>query len=348
MMTRRDFLEAALGLTVLSGAGAVLGCSGSKGNGNPSSSLIPQRRLGRTGASVSVLGLGGWHLGIQATEQESIRIIRSAIDGGITFLDNCWDYNAGASEIRMGKALRDGYRDRVFLMTKFDGRDVATATLQIDESLRRLQTDRVDLMQIHEVIWDEDPDLAFLPGGPIEAMVAAQKAGKVRFLGFTGHKSPDIHLRMLDAAKVNGFRFDTVQMPLNVLDAHFDSFEKRVLPRLLDEGIGVLGMKPMGAGEIVYANAASPDECLRYALSLPTSVVITGADSMEILEQDLGIGAGFEPMSEQEVAALLARTAPAARGGALEKYKTAHNYDGTYQNRSWLGPRAPAGAPAPG
>lgn len=348
MLNRREFIEAALAVAVAASAQSATGCSSNKGSAKSAPGEVPRRALGRSGVSVSALGLGGWHIGIQDSEEESIRIIRSAIDGGITFLDNCWAYNAGHSEIRMGKALRDGYRERAFVMTKFDGRDAQTATEQIDESLRRLQTDYIDLLQLHEVIWEQDPQLMFASGGPAEAMLAAQKAGKVRLLGFTGHKSPDIHLRMLEEAKAHGFRFDAVQMPLNLLDAQFDSFEKKVLPVLLKEGIGVIGMKPMGSGYFVWDKVAEPEECLRYALSLPTSVVITGCDSMQILEQALEIGRRFEPMSEQEADALLARTEQAARSGAHELYKTTHRFDGTYQNKSFLGPRAPDGAPAPG
>src|ERR1051326_2075139 len=246
---------------------------------------IPYRRLGRTGEMVSLIGVGGYHLGRQADEQETIRIVRTALDNGVNFLDNCWDYNGGASEIRMGKALRDGYRDKAFLMTKIDGRTKAAAARQIDESLQRLQTDHVDLMQFHEIIRLEDPDRIFAEGGAMAAMQEAKKAGKVRYIGFTGHKDPAIHLRMLEVARTHGFRFDTVQMPLNVMDAHFRSFGKQVLPELVKEEIGVLGMKPMGSGVILKSNTVKPIECLHYAMNLPTSVVITGMDKMEILDQ---------------------------------------------------------------
>ncbi|MGC4117663.1 MAG: aldo/keto reductase [Myxococcales bacterium] len=331
-MTRREFLEAALALTVTATA---------RGEGSASgkaSQAMPRRRLGSTGVEVSALGLGGFHIGTQKTEQESVTLIRKAIDGGITFLDNCWDYNGGQSEVRMGRALREGYRERAFLMTKLDGRDAKTAAKQIDESLKRLQTDHVDLLQLHEVIRPDDPDRAFAKAGAIEAMVAAQKAGKARFLGFTGHKSPDYHLKMLETARSHAFRFDTVQMPLNVLDAHFESFEQKVLPVLLKEKIGVLGMKPMGAHFILDAKAATAPECLRYAMSLPTSVVITGIDSQPVLDQALAVGRDFRPFTEEEVRALLARTAAAAKGGANEKYKTSRHFDGTAQHPEWLGP----------
>ncbi len=237
----------------------------------------------------------------------------------------------------MGKALRDGYRARAFLMTKLDGRDKKTAAQQIDESLRRLQTDHLDLLQLHEVIRANDPDRAFASGGAIEAMVDAKKAGKTRFLGFTGHKSPQFHLEMLEMARAHGFRFDTVQMPLNVMDAHYESFEKQVLPVLLREEIGVLGMKPMGDHYILDSKAATARECLRYSMSLPTSVVITGIDSQKILDQALAAAREFQPFTEDEIRELLARTAPAASKGESEKYKTSHHFDGTWQNPEWLG-----------
>jgi len=221
-------------------------------------SPMPTRTFGRTGIKVSAIGLGGYHVGIQADELDSIRLIRAAIDRGITFLDNCWDYNDGRSEIRMGKALRDGYREKVFLMTKVDGRTAVAAARQIDESLRRLQVDHVDLMQFHENIRLEDPDRFFAAAGAVHAFLDAQKAGKIRFIGFTGHKDPIVHLRMLDAAQRQQFRFDAVQMPLNVMDAHFRSFGKEVLPRLVSQGIAALGMKSMGSGAILQSKVVSP------------------------------------------------------------------------------------------
>jgi aryl-alcohol dehydrogenase-like predicted oxidoreductase len=298
---------------------------------------IPYRRLGRTGEMVSLIGVGGYHLGRQADEQESIRIVRTALDNGINFLDNCWDYNGGASELRMGKALRDGYRDKAFLMTKIDGRSRESATQQIEESLRRLQTDRIDLMQFHEVIRMADPERIFGPGGALEAVMAAQRAGKIRYVGFTGHKSPAIHLLTLETARQHGFTFDAVQMPLNVMDAHFDSFAQRVLPILVEQDIGVLGMKPMGDPFILVSGAVTAVECLHYAMNLPTSVVITGCDSLPVLEQALRAARTFRPLSEAEVEGLLDRTAHAARDGKYELYKTTHHFDGTYQNPQWLG-----------
>ncbi len=302
------------------------------------------RTLGRTGEEVSLIGLGGHHIGRQKEEKESIEIIRSAIDAGINFMDNCWDYHDGGSEIRMGKALKDGYRKKVFLMTKIDGRTKKAAAEQLDQSLQRLQTDVIDLLQHHEVIRLEDPDRIFAEGGAQEAVLAAQKAGKVRFIGFTGHKDPVVHLRMLEVAKAHEFRFDTVQMPLNVLDAHFRSFGKNVLPVLVKEGIGVLGMKSMGDGLVLKSKTATPVECLHYAMTLPTSTVITGIDSLEVLKQDLEAVKTFEPLTEKQVADLLARTAKAAADGHFERFKTTNGFDGTAKNPSWLG----AGDDGPG
>ncbi len=295
------------------------------------------RLLGRTGEEVSVIGLGGHHIGRQRQEKESIRIIRASVDGGITLMDNCWDYHDGGSEIRMGKALRDGYRERVFLMTKIDGRTRSAAAEQIDQCLRRLQTDVIDLLQHHEVIRLEDPDRIFAEGGAQEAVVAAKKAGKVRFIGFTGHKDPLVHLRMLDVAREHGFRFDAVQMPLNVMDAHFRSFERHVLPVAVKEGIGVLAMKAMGDGLVLTSKTATPVECLLYAMSLPVSCVITGIDSMEILGQDLDVVRTFRRLTARQKGELLSRTAEAASRGAFEGFKTTNGFDGTAMNPAWLG-----------
>jgi len=298
---------------------------------------IPYRTLGRTREKVSLVGLGGYHLGKQADPQESIRIIRTGLDEGINFLDNCWDYNGGESEIRMGNALHDGYRQKAFLMSKIDGRTTAAAASQINESLRRLQTDRIDLLQFHEVIRDTDPDRIFGQGGALQAVLEAQKAGKIRYIGFTGHKSPDIHLQMLATASKHGFTFDAVQMPLNVMDAHYNSFEKKVLPVLLKDDIGVLGMKPMGDHFILESKTATAVECLHYAMNLPTSVVITGCDSLPTLEQALQAARSFHPLDSSQLAALLAKTAQAAEAGQFELYKTSHHFDGTYANPQWLG-----------
>ncbi len=295
------------------------------------------RRLGRTGEKVSVIGLGGHHIGRPKDEEEGLRLIRAAIDRGINFMDNSWDYHNGGSEIRMGKALRDGYRQKVFLMTKIDGRTKEAAAKQIDDSLKRLQSDRIDLLQHHEIIRMEDPDRIFAPGGAMEAVLAAQKAGKIRYIGFTGHKDPLVHLRMLDVAAQNNFRFDTVQMPLNVMDAHFRSFERQVLPRLVKDGIGVLGMKSMGDQKILKSNTVKPIECLHYAMNLPTSTVITGIESMKILDQALEAVRTFEPLNQKQVQELLNRTRQAAAKGQYELFKTTSQFDSTAKNPEWLG-----------
>jgi aryl-alcohol dehydrogenase-like predicted oxidoreductase len=295
------------------------------------------RTLGSTGEKVSAIGLGGFHLGMQADEKESISIIRSSLDRGITFLDNSWDYNEGASEIRMGKALRDGYRQKVFLMTKFDGRTKKAAALQIEESLARLETDHVDLLQFHENIRMEDPDQFFAPGGAVEALVDARKSGKTRYIGFTGHKDPAVHLRMLQMAKERNFHFDTAQMPINVMDAHFRSFLHEVVPVLTEQKVGLLGMKPMGDGFILKSNTVTPIECLHFALSQPTSVVITGCDSMKILDQAFEAVRTFKPLTQAETAQLLTKTAQAAAHGEFELFKTSSHFDSTARHPEWLG-----------
>jgi predicted aldo/keto reductase-like oxidoreductase len=329
-ISRRGFVGFAVASLFLAGAGQ-------QGPEWESKNGIPYRKLGRTKEKVSLVGLGGYHLGKQPDPEESIRIIRTGLDEGINFLDNCWDYNDGESEIRMGNALRDGYRQKAFLMSKIDGRTKSAATIQINDSLRRLQTDRIDLLQFHEVIRDTDPDRIFAEGGGMEAVLEAQKTGKIRFIGFTGHKSPDIHLKMLATASRHAFTFDAVQMPLNVMDAHFNSFEKKVLPVLLKSDIGVLGMKPMGDHIILESKTATPVECLHYAMNLPTSVVITGCDSLPILRQALDAARSFQPINSSQVSALLAKTAKAAEAGQFELYKTSHQFDGTYANPQWLG-----------
>lgn len=298
---------------------------------------MPYRTLGRTGEKVSLVGLGGYHIGVQKEEKESIQIIRTAIDSGINFMDNAWDYNEGISEVRMGKALQDGYRQKVFLMTKIDGQDRKTAEKQIHESLNRLQTDRIDLLQFHEIIREADPDRIFAPGGAIEAVINAREAGKVRFIGFTGHKSPAIHLKMIETAFQHQFFFDAVQMPLNIMDAHFNSFQKIVLPVLQKNDIGVLGMKPFGDRFILESQTVSPVECLHYAMNLPLHVIITGCDSIPILEQALKAARSFRPLSEEERSALLAKTARAGAGGKYELYKTSDHFDATDHNPQWLG-----------
>jgi predicted aldo/keto reductase-like oxidoreductase len=330
-LSRRELLAAALAMTVVSGIPKDIFAG-------PGNDKIPYRTLGRTGEKVSIIGLGGAHLGIQDSEQESIGIIRAGLDNGINFLDNSWDYSEGRSDTRMGKALQDGYRQKAFLMTKIDGRDRKTAEKQLNESLRRLKTDRIDLLQFHEVIRQSEPEIIFNPGGAFEAVMEAKKTGKVRYIGFTGHKSPEIHLKMLKAGFDRQFTFDAVQMPLNVMDAHYESFEKKVLPVLLKHNIGVLGMKPMGDKYIIESGIVSPRECLQYTMSLPTSVVITGCDSMPILEQAISIARGFRPLTEQQMSSLLARTAQTAKDGHTELYKTGNNFDSTARNPEWLGP----------
>jgi len=296
------------------------------------------RTLGSTGERVSAIGVGGWHLSLKHVDKSlSLRIVREAIDRGVNFMDNCWDYGEGESERRMGEALKDGYRERAFLMTKIDGRTKKEAAKQLDESLRRLKVDYVDLAQHHEVIRYEDPHRIFDEEGANAALVEAQAAGKARYIGFTGHKDPHIHLRTLEVAAEHGFRFDAVQMPLNVMDAHYRSFERLVLPELVKQGIGVLRMKALGNGILLRSNTVSAVECLHYALNLPTSVVITGIDSMEILEQALGAVETFRPLGQSEVDALLAKTAAAAAAGQYEPFKTTSIFDGTAKHPEWLG-----------
>ena len=302
----------------------------------PPDARAQMRELGRTGVRVSIVGIGGYHLGLPG-EQESIRIVRRALDHGMNFLDNCWDYNGGRSEERMGNALRDGYRKKAFLMTKLDGRTARSAREQLEQSLKRLQTEMIDLVQIHEVIRDDDPERCFAPGGTIEALLEARKAGKLRFIGFTGHKDPRIHRHMLEIARKNSFRFDTVQMPINVLDVHYRSFEKEVLPLAQQEGTAVLGMKPLGSGLILESGAASALDCLRYAMSVPgVSVTITGCDKEGVFEQALWLATTFKPMAQEEKEKLLAQTARYAEGGKWEKFKTTQAFDGTEQHKQWL------------
>lgn len=332
---RREFVQTTVTAAVCFGAGVHL----ARGQEESSTSTgeIPTRPLGKTGVKVSIVGLGGYHIGTLQEESAAIELIRAAIDRGITFMDNCWDYHNGKSEEWMGNALKDGYRDKVFLMTKIDGQTRESAAKQIDECLQRLKTDRIDLMQFHEVIRPGDPDRILGQDGAIEAVQEAQKAGKIRFLGFTGHKDPEIHLKMLNVAAEKNVRIDAVQMPLNVLDAHFKSFEKRVLPRLVKDQIGVLGMKSMGSGHVLKTKAASAEECLKYALSLPTSTVITGIETKERLDQAVRVASSFQPLRGTELAALLERTKPHAQEGKFEPFKTTTDFDGTVHNPHWLG-----------
>ena len=301
------------------------------------------RMLGSTGEKVSAMGVGGWHLGLKHVDEKlAIRIVREAVDRGINFLDNSWDYNEGESEKRMGKALRDGYRDRAFVMTKIDGRNKKEAAKQLDESLKRLDVDYIDLVQHHEIIRFDDPHRIFHEDGANAALVEARDAGKLRYIGFTGHKDPRIHLYMLEVAAQNGFHFDTVQMPLNVMDAHYRSFEKHVVPELVKLKIGILGMKSMANGILLKSKTVTPVECLHYALSLPTSVVITGIDSLEILDQAFAAADSFHPWSDDEREVLLRRTRAAAAKGEFEPFKTSSIFDGTAENPEWLGEEPPA------
>ncbi len=298
---------------------------------------MKHRKFGRTNEQVSAIGLGGHHIGRPKDANEGIRIIRSALDRGINFLDNCWDYHDGESERRMGSALRDGYRHKAFLMTKFDGRTKAATAQQIDESLKRLETDHIDLIQYHENIRMEDPDRFFATDGPLEALLAAKKAGKIRYIGFTGHKDPAVHLRMLEIAGANRFHFDACQLPLNVMHAHFRSFAQRVVPKLVEQGIAVLGMKPMGDGNVLKSGTVTARECLHYALSLPTSVVITGCESMQRLDQAIEALESFRPLTSAQMAALLAKTKEVASSGKFEPFKTTAIFDGTARNPQWMG-----------
>ena len=300
------------------------------------------RTLGSTGEKVSAIGVGGWHLGLSHVDEElAIRIVRSAIDRGINFLDNCWDYNEGLSETRMGKALRDGYLEKAFVMTKIDGRTKQEATKQLDESLERLQVDYIDLVQHHEIIRFEDPHRIFAEDGANAALVEARQAGKLRYIGFTGHKDPRVHLYMLEVAEQHEFKFDAVQMPLNLMDAHYRSFAGDVVPELVRQNIGILGMKSMANGILLKSNTVTPIECLHYALNLPTSVVITGIDSLEILDQAFEAVRTFHPLNQEDLDVLLAKTSAAALTGWFEPFKTTSIFDGTAQHPEWLGEEPP-------
>ena len=337
-MERRDFLKTAaaagIGATIAANAQTRPSAAPIK---RPESPDMIYRELGTTGERVSAIGMGGYHLGMQSDPTESVRLIHTGVDHGITFLDNCWDYNDGTSEVRMGQALRDGYRQKVFLMTKMDGRTAVEYNRQLEESLGRLQTDVIDLVQFHEVIRMEDPDRIFAPGGAIEAAIAAKKAGKLRYIGFTGHKDPAVHLRMLETAQKHSFHFDTVQMPINVMDAHFRSFTHQVMPVALKQGIGVLAMKTFGDSFILKSNTVQPMEALRYGLTQPISVLITGINNTQVLDQALEAARIFKPMTTAEVQTLLVRTATAAADGQFEPFKTSAHFDGTAHNPKWLG-----------
>jgi predicted aldo/keto reductase-like oxidoreductase len=350
-MERRHFLKQAAATAALAGlksaSGQKKGVLSSGLTGATARTPLPitttvngigRRKLGRANAEVSIIGIGGYHLGLpNVTEQDAIRIIRAGLDRGINFLDNCWDYNAGVSEERMGKALADGYRQKAFLMTKLDGRTGAAARQQLEQSITRLKTDHIDLVQIHEVIRMTDPEQAFRPGNVIEVLQQARKEGKIRFIGFTGHKSPDMHLHMIETAFKHGFTFDSVQMPVNALDEHYDSFGRKVIPIAEKHGMAILGMKPLSNGAILKTNTISAAEALHYAMSVPVTMTITGCESMANLEQAIAVARNFKAMGEQQKLALLQKTAPVADAGRFEAYKSSHIYDGTINNPHWLG-----------
>ena len=286
---------------------------------------IPMRQFGRQNVQISALGFGGHHLGDAEDEQTAVRLVREAVDNGVTFFDNCWEYHRGKTEEWMGKSLK-GIRNRVFLMTKVctHGRDKDLAMRMLEESLIRLQTDYLDLWQVHGVSFDNDPELFIRKGGASEALEQAKKQGKVRFVGFTGHKAPEIHLKMLQT----GFPFDSVQMPLNCFDASFHSFEQKVLPELNRRGIAALGMKPLnGHGDAIKKGAITAEEGLRYAMSLPVSTTITGIDKPEILRQNLRIAQNFQPMTPPEMQALRDRVRQYAADGRFELYKLSLKFD---------------------
>jgi len=314
-MQRRDFLKSATAAGIATTLPASQNTPSSAPSKRPEAPGMIYRDLGTTGERVSAIGLGGYHLGKQPDAAESIRLMHTAIDHGITFLDNCWDYNDGISEVRMGQALRNGNRQKVFLMTKMDGRTADAYNKQLEQSLGRLQTDMIDLVQFHEVIRMEDPDRIFAPGGAIEAAIAARSAGKIRYIGFTGHKDPVVLLRMLEIAQKHSFHFDTVQMPINVMDAHFRSFTKEVMPVALKQGIGILAMKTFGDPYILKSNTVQPIEALHYGLTLPVSVIITGIDTTQTLDQAFEATRTFKPLDQTQMASLLARTATAASEG---------------------------------
>lgn len=316
-ITRRGFLQStACGLCasgLLTPAWAVSGAG-----------AVPTRSLGATGVQVSMLGLGGHHAGRGRDDDKSVRLIRKAIDLGVTFMDNAWEYHNGRAEEVMGKALQDGYRAKAFLMTKHHGRDKKTAMQHLEDSLRRLRTDVIDLWQFHEVVYDKDPEMIFAPGGGIEAADLAKKQGKVRFIGFTGHRSPMLHLKML----AYGYPWDAVQMPMNVFDPHYKSFQQHVLPILVRRNIGVIAMKTMASGHVLRADVTTPEQALRYIWSQPVSTIVSGMESEELLEANVATARAFQPMSAEAQAQLLEKTKEAALTGQFEPYKTAPNYDG--------------------
>ena len=350
-MERREFIKAAgLGAAAAVVAGSAQAQVQTLQGGDlhpigPVTSKLAQhpdmkyRPLGATGEVLSMIGCGGFHLAKPggATADEAVAIVHAAIDAGITFFDNSWDYNGGESEKRLGRALAGGYRDRVFLMTKIDGRTATAFNAQLEESLSRLQTDHLDLVQFHEIIRMDDPERVFAPGGAMEAALRAREQGKVRYIGFTGHKSPAIHKHMFEVADQHSFHFDTVQMPLNVMDVHYDSFEQGVLPVAIAHGTAVLGMKTFGDPFIYDAKVASPMEMLHYPMSLPITLQVCGIDKMSILQQSLDAVRSYQPLAPEQRADILAKTAAVAADGRTERYKVSHHFDSTIQNPQWLG-----------
>jgi aryl-alcohol dehydrogenase-like predicted oxidoreductase len=318
-------------------SGATLESPNAQKRSDAMNSDMPYRTLGKTGVKVSCIGLGGFHLGQSKLEEaDMIKLFHSAIDRGINFSDNSWDYNQGESERRVGKALK-GYREKVFVMSKFDGRTKGSAMKQLEDSLQRLDIDHLDLWQFHENIRLEDPDRFFADAGAAEAMLQAKQEGKIKFMGFTGHKDPSVHLRMLEMADKHNFPFDTAQMPINVMDAHFRSFEKEVVPVLVEKQIALLGMKSMGDKNILTSKTVTPLECLQYALSRPTSVVITGIDSMPILDQAFEAARTYASLSKADIAKILEKTAELAMTGKFEPFKTTPRFDSTAMHPEWLG-----------
>jgi predicted aldo/keto reductase-like oxidoreductase len=322
---RRDFLQTSAAAVTAAG---LVGTADAQQPPSTNSGGIPLRPLGRTGEMVSLLCLGG-HSSTnpkKLSEPQSLRLIRRAVDEGITFMDNCWDYHDGGAEEWMGKALAEGgRRDKVFLMTKVCGRTAKEAQSNLEDSLRRLKTDRIDLWQFHEMVYDNDPDLVFEEGGAIHAGLKALEAGKVRFLGFTGHKDPIIHLKMLSKP----YEWASVQMPLNVMDVHYRSFQKQVLPILLRRNIGVLAMKSLGGTGTIVSKAGVPvEDALRYVLSLPISTLVSGIDSEEVLDQNLKIVREFKPLTGEERARIEQSTLKVAGDGRYELFKSSKVFDG--------------------
>ncbi len=346
-MERRDFLRSAAAASLAAASPATLAQKPETNSptskeapiARPENPAMLYRELGTTGERVSVIGMGGFHLAKDAsiTAQDAIRLVRSASDHGITFFDNCWDYNDGISEVRMGQALKDGYRHKAFLMTKLDARTAKDYDKQLEQSMGRLDTDVIDLVQFHEILRFEDPDRIFADDGAIHAAIAARAAGKIRYIGFTGHKDPQIHLRMFEVAAQHDFHFDTVQMPVNAMDAHFRSFTQHVIPVAQKAGTGILAMKTFGDGYILRSGTIDPLQALHYGLSQPVSVVITGIDKPEMLTQAITAVKTFKPFTADQTATFLARTRDAALTGKFEPFKTSSIFDGTANNPKWLG-----------